>query len=91
MTRVEECTRALTGVGAAIAAGSHLEKGIWALLVIPASIIQMMVYFIEGLLSIFKMNQCPCWRVSAMAIRIITSPTRFVRAVMSPAPSLLGF
>jgi len=26
-------------VGAAIAAGSHLEKGIWALLVMPATII----------------------------------------------------
>ena len=28
VTNVEECTRAETGVGAAIAAGSHLEKGI---------------------------------------------------------------
>lgn len=28
VTRVEECTKALTGVGAAIAAGSQLEKGI---------------------------------------------------------------
>lgn len=37
-TRVEECTKAETGVGAAIAAGSHLEKGSWALLVIPAII-----------------------------------------------------
>jgi len=25
---VDECTKALTGVGAAIAAGNHLEKGI---------------------------------------------------------------
>jgi len=33
VTKVELCTRALTGVGAAIAAGSHLVKGIWALLV----------------------------------------------------------
>lgn len=33
VTRVEECTKAETGVGAAIAAGSHAEKGIWALLV----------------------------------------------------------
>lgn len=39
VTRVDEWTRADTGVGAAIAAGSHLEKGIWALLVIAASII----------------------------------------------------
>lgn len=38
VTRVDECTRADTGVGAAIAAGSHLENGICALLVIAASI-----------------------------------------------------
>lgn len=36
MTSVEECTRAETGVGAAIAAGSHAENGIWALLVMAA-------------------------------------------------------
>ena len=34
MTKVEECTRAEMGVGAAIAAGSHLEKGKRADLVI---------------------------------------------------------
>jgi UDP-N-acetylmuramyl pentapeptide phosphotransferase/UDP-N-acetylglucosamine-1-phosphate transferase len=34
VTKVEECTREETGVGAAIAAGSHLLKGNWALLVI---------------------------------------------------------
>lgn len=39
MTRVDEWTRADTGVGAAIAAGSHLENGICALLVHPATII----------------------------------------------------
>ena len=38
VTRVEECTKAETGVGAAIAAGSQAEKGIWALLVHAASI-----------------------------------------------------
>lgn len=37
MTSVDECTRADTGVGAAIAAGSQLEKGTWALLVHAAS------------------------------------------------------
>ena len=36
VTNVEEWTRAETGVGAAMAAGSHAEKGIWALLVIAA-------------------------------------------------------
>lgn len=39
VTRVEEWTNAETGVGAAIAAGSHLENGICALLVIAAVII----------------------------------------------------
>ena len=33
VTRVEEWTSADTGVGAAMAAGSHAENGIWALLV----------------------------------------------------------
>ena len=33
VTRVEEWTRAETGVGAAIAAGNQALKGIWALLV----------------------------------------------------------
>ena len=36
VTNVEECTKADTGVGAAIAAGNQDEKGIWALLVIAA-------------------------------------------------------
>jgi hypothetical protein len=41
VTSVDECTRALTGVGAAIAAGSHLENGICALFVIAAIIIRI--------------------------------------------------
>ena len=38
VTKVEEWTREDTGVGAAIAAGSHALKGIWALLVIAPKI-----------------------------------------------------
>lgn len=38
VTKVDECTKADTGVGAAIAAGNHLEKGICALLVKAAKI-----------------------------------------------------
>jgi len=38
---VEECTKAETGVGAAMAAGNQAENGIWALLVIAASIIRI--------------------------------------------------
>ena len=41
VTKVDECTRADTGVGAAIAAGSHLENGIWALFVMAAPIINI--------------------------------------------------
>ena len=37
MTKVDEWTKALTGVGAAIAAGNQLEKGICALFVIAAT------------------------------------------------------
>ena len=44
MTRVEECTRAETGVGAAIAAGSQAEKGICALLVMAAIVIVRTTY-----------------------------------------------
>jgi len=37
VTKVEEWTRALTGVGAAIAAGSQAEIGAWALFVIATT------------------------------------------------------
>jgi hypothetical protein len=43
VTRVDECTRAETGVGAAIAAGSQAENGIWALLVQAATVIKITV------------------------------------------------
>lgn len=36
VTKVDECTKDETGVGAAIAAGNQEENGIWALLVIAA-------------------------------------------------------
>jgi succinate dehydrogenase/fumarate reductase cytochrome b subunit len=36
VTKVDEWTKAETGVGAAIAAGSHALNGIWALFVHPA-------------------------------------------------------
>lgn len=41
MTRVEECTSAEIGVGAAIAAGSQAEKGNCALLVQAALMIKI--------------------------------------------------
>jgi len=38
VTKVDECTSEEVGVGAAMAAGSQAENGIWALLVIAAII-----------------------------------------------------
>jgi len=43
VTRVEEWTSADTGVGAAIAAGNHAEKGICALLVHAESITTVII------------------------------------------------
>lgn len=41
---MEEWTKAETGVGAAIAAGSQLEKGIWADFVMAATIIVRQIH-----------------------------------------------
>jgi hypothetical protein len=54
---VEECTRADTGVGAAMAAGSHLENGICALFVIAATIIAITWRVDMGVLHIFTIYQ----------------------------------
>jgi hypothetical protein len=75
-----------------MAAGSHLENGICALLVIAAVIIAIiwnsLLSFVK---SICKMFQCPCDSVQAIDNRIATSPIRFVNAVISPALKDLGF
>lgn len=88
---MEECTSADTGVGAAIAAGSHLENGICALLVIAATMIVKICGQRCGDSHICIMFQCPWARVNAIAIRIITSPIRLVSAVIIPAAKDLGF
>jgi hypothetical protein len=60
VTRVDECTKADTGVGAAIAAGSQLENGICALLVIAAIVIQEICNTVMVWEShIFTISQCP--------------------------------
>jgi len=46
VTKVEECTKALTGVGAAIAAGNQALKGTWALFVIAAITIKILTQII---------------------------------------------
>jgi hypothetical protein len=48
VTKVEEWTNADTGVGAAIAAGNHALKGIWALFVHPAIIKRGKTQYKEG-------------------------------------------
>lgn len=85
MTRVEECTSADTGVGAAMAAGSHAEKGIWALLVILAKI--KIVIIKTNFLSLKKIKkfQEPNLTISAKQRSSPTSPSRFVKAVIIPA------
>jgi len=54
---VDEWTRADTGVGAAMAAGNHLEKGICALLVIAANMIANTCNFIIGVSHILIISQ----------------------------------
>lgn len=59
VTRVDECTNALTGVGAAMAAGSQLENGIWALFVMAATIINRIWNKELEERFIFMIYQCP--------------------------------
>jgi len=85
VTKVDEWTKAETGVGAAMAAGSHAENGIWALFVIPARIRHRAAEEAKGVLHINIIFQCPWMAENPIAVRIITSPTRFIRAVIIPA------
>ena len=87
VTSVEECTKADTGVGAAIAAGSQALKGTWALFVIAATIKAPKVRFagpMPAIVLIGKVNDLN-GSISEREIRISASPTRLVRAVRRPA------
>lgn len=91
VTRVEEWTKAETGVGAAIAAGNQAEKGIWALLVIAATIIvahKMVVEVLELIANTFHESK---FTESAIEIKRRTSPSRLVKAVIRPALQDFGF
>jgi hypothetical protein len=70
-----------------MAAGSHAEKGICALLVIlDATIISIITGIAELLLTPVLVNpQSPADTRREMLIRIPTSPTRLVKAVIIPA------
>ena len=88
---MDEWTKADTGVGAAIAAGNHLENGIWALLVIAAIKIDKQI--IEDIEEDQRLKIYQLALLSANPIdnSNIASPMRFVRAVIIPAPKDLGF
>ena len=87
MTKVEECTNAETGVGAAIAAGSQAEKGIWALLVhAEITIITNNTHdSLADVLVKVKNVQLPYINIIEIEINKPTSPRRLVRAVIMPA------
>lgn len=70
-----------------MAAGSHAEKGIWALLVILARIIIKITIPKDGILPFLGLVnlQSPAEISSEILIRMPTSPTRLVRAVIIPA------
>lgn len=91
VTRVEEWTNALTGVGAAMAAGSHLENGSCALLVMAAIMIAIdsREFILESHMEMI--DQWPWFRDHPMLSRRKASPTRLDRTVIIPAPSDLGF
>lgn len=91
VTRVEECTKADTGVGAAIAAGSHAENGICALLVIAATIIVSHSKVLGEDMFIAIIFHESMLKARAMEIKRRTSPRRLVKAVISPALHDLGF
>jgi hypothetical protein len=86
VTKVDECTREETGVGAAIAAGSHDEKGTCALLVIKVITITVdnnTVYSFRE-----KKSQDRLQVKRLMDSKKKTSPTRLTKKVIIPAVEL---
>ena len=91
VTSVDEWTSADTGVGAAIAAGSQAEKGIWALLVIPAIVIVKTIHLDKWKSHIWIIIQWPWSNIIPIEIKIITSPMRLAKIVSIPAASDFAF
>jgi len=88
-TRVDLWTRAEIGVGAAIASGSQVENGYWALFVIrETKKIKMKIKFKKFLLS--KKNSLKKPNTKNLKIKP-ASPIRLVRIVIAPPLSLLKF
>lgn len=80
VTNVEEWTNAEIGVGAVIAIGNHVEKGIWALFVIDAIKIKYIIN-IFNLFIMIKFND-PKYIINPIDKIIIISPTRFIKIVI---------
>ena len=79
VTNVDECTSADTGVGAAIAAGSQLEYGNWALLVVAAIIIPRHIMDVnKSDLALFIGVKFILFSLITIAISKKVSPRRFV-------------
>lgn len=79
---MEEWTNAEIGVGAAIAAGSHEEKGNWALLEIAAIIRSIIT--ILGYLSFIIKFQFIFIIIIPIVSKIAMSPNRFEKIVINP-------
>lgn len=78
-------------MGAAIAAGSQLEKGIWALFVIAATAKEIENHKEKEKSNVNIIFQKPKFTAHAMEIRISASPIRLVNAVIIPAPREFAF
>jgi len=87
VTRVDLCTKDLTGVGAAIAAGSHLMNGHWALLVK----VRLMRRILNVILLVILILICEDLSHKQNIIMSIASPNRFVSKVNSPPLALIQF
>jgi hypothetical protein len=88
VTRVEECTNADTGVGAAMAAGSHAENGICALLVMAARVMSIIVIV---MFDFDRIIQFAGFSIIAILKIMHTSPIRLESTVIIPAPRDLAF
>lgn len=84
VTNVEEWTKEETGVGAAIAAGSQDEKGIWALLVKVATI-KTQIHIFLALPAVVRPNLQFVLIIKIAILNMIKiSPNRLVKAVTIP-------
>lgn len=90
VTRVEEWTKADTGVGAAMAAGSQEENGSWALLVSAATATAVRSRGLKVNWWGVVMVHIPWLKDQAILRRIRTSPMRLVKAVSMPPARALG-